>query len=357
MAPSRGEEMAEGLQASSSSSPWIPEVEADWKQQVAVAGKLWWAGFRDACCLHRALASCKRSRRVYVKTGQCFLLNGCIFLGSILVLQQLVVPTLRWLLNAQSQAPSGSDGVDAKGSGEPVSSMLQTLVVGLCYVFWLYPLYIISAIINCIWYNEIARHAFEILDEGGKPVSAQGSGKVKAPGTLRSKSSTPIESIVLGIGEQIYSILMVSVFFVEVFAASFIPYVGPLLNFVLLSWLYAYYCFDYKWGFARWSLEKRLNFFETNWAFFAGFGSPCVIATFFFSPLVSAGVMAILFPLFVLVATASNPEEVVSRCMGGNNRDSGLCRLPIFYFANKVTLPLLKLLQPQSRSTSRKKTQ
>jgi hypothetical protein len=50
------------------------------------------------------------------------------------VLQQLVVPTLRWLLNAQSQAPSGSDGVDAKGSGEPVSSMLQTLVVGLCYV-------------------------------------------------------------------------------------------------------------------------------------------------------------------------------------------------------------------------------
>ncbi len=42
-------------------------------------------------------------------------------------------------------------------------------------------------------YNEIARHAFEILDEGGKPVSAQGSGKVKAPGTLRSKSSTPIE--------------------------------------------------------------------------------------------------------------------------------------------------------------------
>jgi hypothetical protein len=50
------------------------------------------------------------------------------------MLQQLVVPTLRWLLNAQSQAPSGSDGVDAKGSGEPVSSMLQTLLVGLCYV-------------------------------------------------------------------------------------------------------------------------------------------------------------------------------------------------------------------------------
>lgn len=82
---------------------------------------------------------------------------------------------------------------------------------------------------------------------------------------------------------------------------------------------------SYKWGFGRWSLERRLLFFETNWAFFAGFGklessysldhayqvfcvifphylsftpgSPCVLATFFFSPLVSAGVMAVLFPL------------------------------------------------------------
>lgn len=29
---------------------------------------------------------------------------------------------------------------------------------------------------------------------------------------------------------------------------------------------------SYKWGLRRWSLEKRLFFFETNWAFFAGFG-------------------------------------------------------------------------------------
>jgi hypothetical protein len=38
-------------------------------------------------------------------------------------------------------------------------------------------------------------------------------------------------------------------------------------------------------------------------------GSPCVIATFFFSPLVSAGVMAILFPLVSL-------QQVIASFLG-----------------------------------------
>jgi hypothetical protein len=31
----------------------------------------------------------------------------------------------------------------------------------------------------------------------------------------------------------------------QVFAAGFIPYGGNVLNFLLLSWMYAYYCFEY----------------------------------------------------------------------------------------------------------------
>ncbi|THG03898.1 hypothetical protein TEA_016398 [Camellia sinensis var. sinensis] len=53
----------------------------------------------------------------------------------------------------------------------------------------------------------------------------------------------------------------------------------------------------YKWIFSGLSLDKRLDFFESNWIFFAGFGNPCVLAIFLFSPLVSYGVMAIVFPL------------------------------------------------------------
>lgn len=100
-------------------------------------------------------------------------------------------------------------------------------------------------------------------------------------------------------------------------------------------------------------------------------GSPCVLAIFFFSPLVSYGVMATLFPLvqfnthftlnnflcdlffpvlnllidlttmtgafqFVLTATASGAEEVLSS-RRRKWRGAGLWRLPIFYLADTLS--------------------
>jgi etoposide-induced 2.4 mRNA len=44
-----------------------------------------------------------------------------------------------------------------------------------------------------------------------------------------------------------------------------IPVIGPLASFIHLSWLYALYCFEYKWSLAGWSLEKRLVHLEENW--------------------------------------------------------------------------------------------
>jgi len=367
MAPSRGEEEEEemavgdvgdddfsslssavGGEASVSSSEGSSSL---WKEDVLLVVKLWFAGFRDACCLHRAYFFCRRSRRVLKKTWQCFLLNGCIFLGSIVILQQVVIPILQWILGAPSQGPAGP-------SHQGFSGHLQNFIIAVCYVCWLYPLYIISFVLNCLWYNEIAVHAFGTLDQKGSGSDGEpkSPGKAKVSKAPRSKSSSALDSVMLGISEQIYSVIMLSAFFVEVSAVSLIPYVGQVLKFILMSWLYAYYCFDYKWGLRRWSLEKRLFFFETNWAFFAGFGSPCVLATFAFSPLVGGGVMAVVFPLFVLVATGSKPEEAVSACVGGN-KESGLPRLQIFYLANKLTVPFVRLFQPKTSSNSRRKTQ
>ncbi len=45
----------------------------------------------------------------------------------------------------------------------------------------------------------------------------------------------------------------------------------------MLSWLYAFYCFDYKWSLYAVPLERRVLFFETNWAFFAGIASCSVV--------------------------------------------------------------------------------
>jgi len=85
----------------------------------------------------------------------------------------------------------------------------------------------------------------------------------------------------------------------QVYATGLIPYIGKLINFLLLSWMYAYYCFEYvvcnficylmslivecmlikyvffiryKWNFNEVALDRRLDYFESYWPFFAGFG-------------------------------------------------------------------------------------
>ena len=45
---------------------------------------------------------------------------------------------------------------------------------------------------------------------------------------------------------------------------------GKLASFVLLSWLYALYSFDYKWSLTNMPLTQRIAFFENHWAFFNG---------------------------------------------------------------------------------------
>ncbi|KAL2643071.1 hypothetical protein R1flu_010658 [Riccia fluitans] len=346
MAPSQGDRAEVVAEANaqrpagiSSVSPASSFVSAgldstNWYKLRSLAlgtGALWLAGFVEACRIHRAVSLCRRSRKVLVKTGQIFVLNGFLFLGSVWFLQRFLLPMLLWLSTSAAKAENG-DSIAQNGG------LLHSLIVVFSYGFWLYPIYIITFVVNAIWYNDIARHAYRAMDEDR--VHNEKVSQVQA-----KNDSSGFKSVMIQIGEQIYSICMLSVFFLEIFAVSFVPYVGKLLSFIMLTWLYAYYCFDYKWSFARWSLERRLHFFETNWAFFAGFGSPCVLATFFLSPLVSAGVMNVLFPLFVLVATALNPEEVVKRCLRSVVDTS--TRLPIFDIPNILVGPILQFFQPR----------
>ncbi|KAI7748543.1 hypothetical protein M8C21_024111, partial [Ambrosia artemisiifolia] len=69
-----------------------------YRTKLKQASILWLQGFQEACCLHRVVIYCYRSRQLMIRTGQCFLLNGFIFLGSIFILRSLILPTLEWIL-------------------------------------------------------------------------------------------------------------------------------------------------------------------------------------------------------------------------------------------------------------------
>ncbi|KAK7412022.1 hypothetical protein VNO78_03468 [Psophocarpus tetragonolobus] len=312
--------------------------------KVKVGGILWLEGLREACCVHRVVILCVRSNTLFMRTGQCFLLNGCIFLGSIFLLNSVVIPALWWILPDQS-SHFVSHKLCHLGDTFKFYSFLRLALIQLFYVLWFYPLYVFSIILSTIWYNDIAKYGYAAMGRSKFTIEVDSSqnNSSTVQNTSRVKGPTGLGGVMIGIGQQVYSILLLSVFFLEVYATGFIPYIGKLLNFLLLSWMYAYYCFEYKWNFNEVALDRRLDYFESYWPFFAGFGSPCVLAIFFFSPLVSYGIMAILFPLFVLTATGSESEQEIS-FEKRKWRAAGVKRLPIFYVADKVSMWMLSLL-------------
>ncbi|XP_031258495.1 protein EI24 homolog isoform X2 [Pistacia vera] len=305
----------------------------------------WLDGFREACCLHRVVVLCHRSRKLMIRTGQCFLLNGFIFLGSICVLYSVMTPTLLWMLPDQCSKFSSQELCSAGGILK-LYSFLRFGLIQLLYVFWFYPLYIFSIILSNIWYNDIAKYGFAAMGRSRQTVPEPSRKNETSQNADQKDRPIDLGGVMIGLGEQVYSVLLLSFFFLEVYATGFIPYIGKAVNFLLLAWMY-------KWNFSEVGLDKRLDFFESNWAFFAGFGSPCVLAIFFFSPLVSYGVMAILFPLFVLTATGSGAEEFIS-LKRRQWKGSRLGRLPIFYAADTLSLRVLSFFHFRLESLKQK---
>ncbi|XP_076906753.1 protein EI24 homolog isoform X1 [Bidens hawaiensis] len=325
-----------------------------YRTKLKLASLLWFEGFREACCLHRVAVYCLRSKQLMIRTGQCFLLNGFIFLGSIFILRSAILPTLEWILPIG--VPVGYQEPCVLEMPIRLYAFLRLGLLQLIYALWFYPLYIFSFILSTIWYNDIAQFGLTVTEKDG-PTNLTPSSQ-NEPSTSQNSTSvdkpTDLGRVMIGIAEQGYSVLLLTFFFLEVYLTGFVPYIGKALNFVLLSWMYAYYCFEYKWNFSGLSLDKRLDFFESNWAFFAGFGSPCVLAIFFFSPLVSYGVMAVLFPMFVLTAAGSDAESVVN-AHKVRWRGEEFGKLPIFYAADKSLMRILSLLPVESQEQTHDK--
>eukprot|EP00897_Mesotaenium_endlicherianum_P005432 jgi/Mesen1/4917/ME000246S04143 len=546
MAPSRGSiipggQLLQGVQAERRMPPPGPVRHSfvepmSWMSCVALVSSLWWAGLLEACSLHRSALFLFRSEVVRRKTLQVFVLNGCIFIGSIVVLEGALVPRLLALLAALRALWTPLPAA-ATGSGDDTASV-QAVVVAVYTTLWLYPAYLASSVVNCVLYGDIARHAFRVLEDDARASSSSSSSSLAGEppadsrggprrrgtfgGTLReavvwawssvlsasassmdtaagastglalgvrdlllsavllpaslssrgvkrvddgrkwlvahavwplrgvfackggggagddgggapearspplsgsdhrgsaaapppasgtpalrrvhsgsrrchSSSSSPagggnrrvtlkaaataagpsaspafaaaapahkggrgsgaglveaVEAVARGVGEMGYGLLMLTCFFGQTLLLGMLPGVGRPLSLLLLAWLYAYYCFEYRWAFEQWRLDKRLRYFETNWAFFAGFGTPCVVATLLPHKLISAGVMALLFPLFVLAAMASDPAHATARAAGPARSSARVAvgRIPIFRLANAHATFLLTLLAPQ----------
>ena len=194
-----------------------------------------------------------RSKRLQSRILQSCLLNGGIFLGSVVIFEtgiKLLSTNDGWLMRF----------------------LYQYLLV--------YPIFIVSLVIS----NRIDRDV-------GHDASLIFLGSIRKDG--RSSGS---QSLFSSFAVQGYYWMLLGVLIVQAKLLSLFPVIGPMLSFLFFSIVSAWYSFEYAWNSLHYTLEKKVQLLEENWVFFIGFGTPLTLMTFFSPFTLNQGIFALLFP-------------------------------------------------------------
>lgn len=218
--------------------------------------------------------------KVMKRIVHCGILNGGIFLFSILLFEYGLLPTINSLLSFIFGAESIM--------GRLVWSWIEPILSFTFKTVWVIPLFLLSKVVNALWFQDIADSAYR--HSRGRPVFSQSISKVLA--------------------DSIFSILVQFLFLIQAMAVSYIPIhvVGYTLSLVQMCMLYSLYAFEYKWFNMGWELHTRLSFIENHWPYFIGFGLPMAVFTQLSDSWVISGcVFSLLFPFFIISGNEANP--------------------------------------------------
>lgn len=263
-----------------------------------------------------------RLQRVRTRVWQCVLLNGLLFLGSLIWFWVFVDPCVRWLL-----VHFGTDQLVGPVFFESVYNVL-----------WVYPMYVMTlSYVSPRFFDDIARGAFDhtqsqLAGRAGQRAAEAAAGAA-APdfwssldGTVHKVSDGAMLNSLIGVfylqtvcltEGSVLSLpsLLLNLVGLGGGGATFPTAVlvinggAKLVLFCLYTWLYSLYCFNYKWSLLNWSVKKQISTIEAHWAFFAGFGTPAAAISVLLSPCVGLGCYSTCFPLLLLAAeVATQPS-------------------------------------------------
>ncbi|CAE7189248.1 unnamed protein product [Symbiodinium microadriaticum] len=97
--------------------------------------------------LHECIFFLAQSETIRFRTLQCFMLNGVIFLGSILLFNFAIEPALGILRRLVQEEEVWA------------TEFIATSFSFLYKILWIYPIYCISFVLNTVMYQEIADSA------------------------------------------------------------------------------------------------------------------------------------------------------------------------------------------------------
>jgi hypothetical protein len=79
------------------------------------------------------------------KVLHCFLLNGCVFLGSLAWWVLALQPLVHWLIELHVVPVVGN----------AAAANLEALLHGLYHVCWLVPVYLVTLMVSCSWWGSL----------------------------------------------------------------------------------------------------------------------------------------------------------------------------------------------------------
>ncbi|KAL6766501.1 PIG8 [Auxenochlorella protothecoides x Auxenochlorella symbiontica] len=273
--------------------PWGRSADlAAFKRQASCQLHAGLAGLRDAASFHRCIAYFVYDHRILTKTIQCTVLNGVVFLGSVLLVRHGLRPLLATTLSA----------LLGQGPGSAATSLLM----GAYGALWVLPAHVVSLLINTLWYAELAELTIAAGQRQALVRRAERLGEGLS--TRRSPIKARIPDPMTLISESVYRILLLCAISLQTFVLDLLPVVGRATSVALMAWLYALYSFDYKWAAHGVPLITRVSFFETHWAYFAGFGLLPILPVLLTSFFIGSAVVGVAFPLFIILAADANPK-------------------------------------------------
>ncbi|RZF33505.1 hypothetical protein LSTR_LSTR010161 [Laodelphax striatellus] len=218
--------------------------------------------------------------KILWRTFQCCLLNGGVFWLSLVLFEYLLLPTLKHVLLYLA--------FNNSTLGSYIWEITKPCLNWTFGVIWVLPLFILSKVINSLWFQDIADSAYRF--SRGRPKQAFSVSKLVA--------------------DTLFSIMIQTFFLVQCMVVSQLPnfFIAQILYHLHMSLLYSLCSFEYKWYNMGWELHKRLTYIESNWPYFLGFGLPLSVLTAIPSPyFISGCVFSMLFPLFIISANEAEP--------------------------------------------------